>query len=143
MASLVSSTPTAARYKSSHYLRIGFSVIALTMFSAGLFVEALTIRSFLDGEFTSVDTLGSVRGIFVGLFFLALGLLGLRKVLRIKSIRIQPDPTPNPSYPLQSPEPPVYRFTSMSSRFQFAFFTCSYWRHPAASGVLACISENT
>jgi hypothetical protein len=31
----------------------------------------------------------------------------------------------------------------MSSRFQSAFFTFSYWRHPAASGVLACISENT
>jgi hypothetical protein len=31
----------------------------------------------------------------------------------------------------------------MTSRPSFTAFTFSYWRHPAASGVLACISENT
>jgi hypothetical protein len=31
----------------------------------------------------------------------------------------------------------------MSSRTSFTLFTFSYWRYPAASGVLACISENT
>jgi hypothetical protein len=36
----------------------------------------------------------------------------------------------------------VYLLSSMTSHFQPAFFTLCYWRYLAASGVLACHSEN-
>jgi hypothetical protein len=48
-----------------------------------------------------------------------------------------------PSYLLAIPISSVYSPPSMSSRLSFTSFTLCYWRNPAASGVLACISENT
>jgi hypothetical protein len=48
-----------------------------------------------------------------------------------------------PRQPLQYPHPRCSLISSMSSRNSFTSFTLCYWRHPAASGVLACISENT
>jgi hypothetical protein len=43
---------------------------------------------------------------------------------------------------LQYPRPGGNLVSSMSTALRFTSFT-SYWRNPAASGVLACISENT
>ncbi len=44
--------------------------------------------------------------------------------------------------PLQYPRPGGNLVSSMSTALRFTSFN-SYWRNPAASGVLACISENT
>jgi hypothetical protein len=54
-------------------------------------------------------------------------------------------PTPRRRFnpPLQYLPPGGNLVCSMSTALRFTSFTLCYWRHPAASGVLACISENT
>jgi len=47
------------------------------------------------------------------------------------------------SISLPSAQNPMYRHSSVTSQFRFTGFTFCYWRNPAASGALACISENT
>jgi hypothetical protein len=62
--------------------RIGFAIMSLIIFSSGLLVGKLAINSLLNGEFLSLGTIAVAGGIVVGLFFLILGVLGLRNVLR-------------------------------------------------------------
>jgi hypothetical protein len=62
--------------------RIGFAILSFLVFSSGLLVETLAINSLINGDLLSLGTLAIIGGIVIGLVTLALGLLGLRNVLR-------------------------------------------------------------
>ena len=62
--------------------RIGFLIVSLVTFGSGLWVAFSAIVFLRRMEFVSLDSVFIAVGILVGLFFLAIGTLGLRNVLR-------------------------------------------------------------
>jgi hypothetical protein len=62
--------------------RIGFAILSLCIFSAGLFLATSAIAFLRDGDLFSLDSAGAVIGLVAGICILILGILGLRNVLR-------------------------------------------------------------
>jgi hypothetical protein len=62
--------------------RIGFAILSLCIFSAGLFLATSAIAFLRDGDLFSLDSVGAVIGVVGGTCCLTLGILGLRNVLR-------------------------------------------------------------
>jgi hypothetical protein len=62
--------------------RIGYALVSLCIFSAGLLLAASAIASLRDGDLFSLDSVGAVIGVVGGICVLTLGILGLRNVLR-------------------------------------------------------------
>jgi hypothetical protein len=68
--------------KLSWMQRIGFAVVSFIFLFIGLFIATMALNTLLKGELLSAGTLLAVCGIPLGLFFLVVGILGLRNVLR-------------------------------------------------------------
>jgi hypothetical protein len=69
--------------KLTWFQRIGFAVISLVTFMAGLYVITFAISSLVHGELSSwYDLLGLSAGLLAGVFIVIVGLIGVRNVLR-------------------------------------------------------------
>jgi hypothetical protein len=68
--------------KMSMIQRIGFLIVSLSTFGCGLWVAFVAIGFLRRMDVVSLDGIFIAVGILVGLFFLTVGILGLRNVLR-------------------------------------------------------------
>jgi hypothetical protein len=62
--------------------RIGFAIISFLNLSAGVFIGTKALAMMFAGDLFSANTLMRLVGMIVGLFFVVLGVPGLRNVLR-------------------------------------------------------------
>jgi hypothetical protein len=62
--------------------RIGFAILSLCIFSAGLLFATSAIGFLRVGDLFSLDSVGAAIGVVVGICILILGILGLSTVLR-------------------------------------------------------------
>lgn len=62
--------------------RVGFAILSLCIFSAGLFLITSAVAFLRDADLFSLDSIGAVAGVVGGICVLTLGVLGLRNVLR-------------------------------------------------------------
>jgi hypothetical protein len=68
--------------KMSMIQRIGFLILSLSTFGSGLWVAFVAIGFLRRLDVVSLDGIFIAVGILAGLFFLTMGILGLRNVLR-------------------------------------------------------------